>query len=79
MAHHIERLKNGIKLIHKEVASPISHFGILLNTGTRDELPTTPGLAHFVEHTIFKGTEKRTANQIIQRMEPGILDAIAIS
>lgn len=69
MAHHIERLKNGIKLIHKEVASPISHFGILLNTGTRDELPTTPGLAHFVEHTIFKGTEKRTANQVIQRME----------
>lgn len=69
MPHEIIRLKNGIKLIHKEINSPISHFGVLLNTGTRDELPTTPGLAHFVEHTIFKGTEKRTASQIIRRME----------
>lgn len=69
MPHKIERLKNGIRLIHKEINSPISHFGVLLNTGTRDELDTTPGLAHFVEHTIFKGTKKRSASQIIRRME----------
>ena len=67
--HSIIRLKNGLKLIHKENRSPISHFGILVNAGTRDELPEKMGLAHFVEHTIFKGTEKRKAYQITKRLE----------
>ena len=67
--HSIIHLKNGLKLIHKENRSPISHFGVLVNAGTRDELPEKMGLAHFVEHTIFKGTEKRNAFHIISRME----------
>ncbi|MEG1556481.1 MAG: pitrilysin family protein [Bacteroidales bacterium] len=69
MPHHIIQLSNGIKLIHKEVNSPISHFGILINAGTRDENADKMGLAHFVEHTIFKGTEKRTGMQVIRRLE----------
>lgn len=67
--HSIIRLKNGLKLIHKENPSPISHFGVLVNAGTRDERPDKMGLAHFVEHTIFKGTEKRKAYQINKRLE----------
>lgn len=69
MPHPILLLNNGIKLIHKEIKSPISHFGILVNAGTRDEDPDKMGIAHFVEHTIFKGTQKRSAHQIIRRME----------
>lgn len=69
MPHPILQLKNGIKLIHKEIDSPISHFGILVNAGTRDEDEHKMGIAHFVEHTIFKGTLKRSAHQIIRRME----------
>lgn len=69
MPHSVVRLQNGLRLLHIPTASPISHFGILINAGTRDESPAHSGLAHFVEHTIFKGTKKRTAFRIINRME----------
>lgn len=67
--HPIHLLPNGIKLVHKQIDAPISHFGILINAGTRDESEHYEGLAHFVEHTIFKGTQKRNAGQVIRYME----------
>lgn len=69
MPYSVIRLKNGLRLIHEEIASPISHFGVLVNAGTRDEDAQQAGVAHFVEHTIFKGTEKRNAFRILSRME----------
>ncbi len=69
MPHNIIRLKNGLRLIHKEVNSPVSHFGVLVNAGSRDEHPDQMGMAHFVEHTIFKGTKRRNAYHVISRME----------
>lgn len=69
MPHSIIRLKNGLRLIHKKVNTPISHFGVLVNAGTRDESLEQMGLAHFVEHTIFKGTKKRNAYYVLSRME----------
>jgi len=69
MPYSVIRLSNGLRLIHEENASPISHFGVLVNAGTRDEEPNQAGVAHFVEHTIFKGTEKRNAFRILSRME----------
>lgn len=65
----IYTLSNGIRLIHQEVASPISHFGVLVNAGTRDELDTQSGIAHFVEHTLFKGTTHRSCAQVTQKIE----------
>lgn len=62
-------LKNGIRLIHQQVDSPAAHFGIILNTGSRDELEEEQGIAHFIEHVIFKGTKKRKAYHIISRIE----------
>jgi len=50
-------LKNGIRIIHQEVKSPVSHFGVLINTGSRDEEANEQGIAHFIEHVIFKGTQ----------------------
>lgn len=69
MPHSILQLNNGIKLIHKEIDSPVSHFGILINAGTRDEGTNKEGVAHFVEHTLFKGTTHRKGYQILRRME----------
>ena len=69
MPHRVIRLRNGLRLLHIPTASPISHFGILIDAGTRDEPAQHPGLAHFVEHTIFKGTEKRNAYRVINRLE----------
>ncbi|WP_372935337.1 M16 family metallopeptidase [Mariniphaga sediminis] len=62
-------LPNGIRLIHKSTDSPVGHLGILINTGSRDEEPDEHGLAHFIEHSVFKGTRKRRAFHILSRIE----------
>ncbi|MCF8465347.1 MAG: insulinase family protein, partial [Flavobacteriales bacterium] len=62
-------LPNGIRCIHKEVNSPVAHLGFFVNMGSRDEFPDEHGLAHFIEHVIFKGTEKRKAYHVLSRME----------
>jgi predicted Zn-dependent peptidase len=69
MNHHVHTLKNGIRLLHVPASSPISHACIIVNTGSRDEDEAKMGLAHFIEHLIFKRTEKRNTNQILNRLE----------
>lgn len=64
-------LSNGIRLIHKPTDSPVGHLGILINTGSRDEEEQEHGLAHFIEHSVFKGTKKRKAFHILSRIEDG--------
>ncbi len=70
-------LNNGIRLIFRKNLSSVGHIGFLVNAGTRDETEEELGLAHFIEHTLFKGTSKRKAYQIINRLEDvgGELDA----
>lgn len=65
--YHI--LNNGIKLVHSEVNTPVSHFGLMVGTGSRDERPNEIGMAHFIEHMIFKGTTKRKAFHILGMIE----------
>ncbi len=60
---------NGIRLIHKPADSPVGHLGILINAGSRDEDEHEHGLAHFIEHSVFKGTKKRRAFHILSRIE----------
>ncbi len=62
-------LPNGIRLVHLPSESTVSYFSWMINTGSRDEKTNEHGLAHFVEHSIFKGTSKRNATQIINRLE----------
>lgn len=69
MEYQLFTLPNGIRVIHQQVDSPVAHLGVIVNTGSRDELDEEQGMAHFIEHTIFKGTQKRTAVQIINRLE----------
>ena len=69
MDYQLFTLKNGIRVIHQQVDSPVAHFGVIVNTGSRDEQEDEQGMAHFIEHTIFKGTHKRKAFQIINRLE----------
>ncbi|MEA5428964.1 M16 family metallopeptidase [Arcicella lustrica] len=64
------RLPNGIRVVHRQVThTAISHIGIMLDMGSRDEKAHQQGLAHFWEHMAFKGTKKRTSLQIINRLE----------
>lgn len=69
---HIEMhtLPNGLRCVHHHRAGVrVGYFGVAVNAGSRDEQPGQEGLAHFVEHTIFKGTLRRRSHHIINRME----------
>ena len=62
-------LPNGIRLIHKQKQGEIAHLVLMVETGTRDEQAHENGLAHFVEHTIFKGTQNRKAYHILSCLD----------
>ena len=62
-------LSNGLRIVHLPSTSPVSYCGFAINAGTRDEEAHGFGLAHFVEHMLFKGTEKRKSWHILNRME----------
>jgi predicted Zn-dependent peptidase len=67
--HQIHALPNGIRILFKHSPSPITHCCFVLNAGSRDETPNKEGLAHFIEHLLFKETERRSTNQILNRLE----------
>ena len=62
-------LANGLRLVHVRTASPVAWCGLAVNAGSREVGEGRYGLAHFVEHTIFKGTTHRRSWHIINRME----------
>lgn len=66
---HYHTLPNGLRLVHVSTASQVTWCGLAVNAGSRDEREGHYGLAHFVEHTIFKGTCHRRAWHILNRME----------
>lgn len=65
----VHTLPNGLRLVHLPDSSPVAYCGFAVNAGTRDERADETGLAHFVEHLLFKGTERRRAWHILNRME----------
>ncbi len=76
----IERaeLPNGLVVVTERMPHVRSvSVGIWLGTGSRGESPESNGIAHFIEHMVFKGTERRTAEEIAQAMDSvgGMLDA----
>lgn len=62
-------LPNGIRIIHHPTNSPVAYCGLLINTGSRDEKENEHGMAHFIEHVIFKGTRKRKTFHILSRID----------
>ncbi len=70
-------LQNGIRLVHYRTNGMISHCGLLINTGSRDEKESEHGIVHLIEHMLFKGTSRRKAYHIISSLEDvgGELDA----
>ena len=66
---HTYTLPNGLRCIHKRTNRDVSHLGLIVNAGSRDELENEEGLAHFIEHSIFKGTKKRKTFHILSRLD----------
>ncbi len=69
MNYNTYTLPNGIRIIHAPTQSAVAYCGFAIDAGTRDEADNEQGMAHFVEHLLFKGTEKRRAWHILNRME----------
>ncbi len=69
MQYYFHTLSNGLRLVHKHASGVVAHCGLTINAGSRDETPKEQGLAHFIEHLVFKGTSKRRAYQILSHME----------
>lgn len=65
--YHI--LPNGIRIVHRPTQSPVVYAGLMTGVGTRHERPEENGMAHYIEHCVFKGTEHYTARQIINKIE----------
>ena len=67
---HYKKFDNGIRLIVKQMPGLMSvTMGIIVHTGASVESDAEDGISHFIEHMMFKGTEKRTAFQISDEMD----------
>lgn len=58
-----------MRVVARRSSGYVAYIGIAIGAGSRDEAPALHGLAHFVEHTIFKGTSNRRSWHISNRME----------
>ena len=67
--YQVHTLSNGIRILFKHSPSTITHCCFIVNAGSRDETGNQTGLAHFIEHLLFKETEKRNTSQILNRLE----------
>ncbi len=65
--YHI--LPNGLKIVHRKLQSPVVYVGIMVGAGTRHEQLSENGMAHYIEHCVFKGTQNYSARQIINHIE----------
>ena len=69
MPFELYTFRNGVRLVHQMIESPVAYCALMMNAGSRDELKNEYGIAHLVEHLMFKGTGKRKAHHILSRME----------
>lgn len=63
-------LDNGLRVVTEyiEHVNSIS-VGVMVQNGSRNESKDVNGISHFIEHMFFKGTDKRTAKEIVQQIE----------
>lgn len=62
-------LPDGLRVVVDRTDSPVVYCGIVVDAGTRHEEPADLGMAHFMEHMSFKGTEHRRAHHVARYLE----------
>ncbi|MFZ5762040.1 MAG: M16 family metallopeptidase [Thermodesulfobacteriota bacterium] len=62
-------LDNGVRIVTEKVDSRVVSVGIWVEVGSRDEHDLNSGSAHFVEHMFFKGTARRSAQQLARELD----------
>ena len=65
----IHTLANGVRVVYLHVPNQVAHLGYFFAAGSRFETENQVGLAHFLEHCVFKGTQKRKAIHILSRID----------
>ena len=69
-AVRVTRLENGLRITSEHMPGAASvALGVCVNTGSRHEDERLGGISHFLEHLLFKGTQKRSARQIAEEIE----------
>jgi predicted Zn-dependent peptidase len=64
------RLPNGLQIIAECNRQAYSTaLGFFVNTGSRDETPEIAGISHFLEHMLFKGTPRRSAEDVNRELD----------
>src|SRR5438094_8002141 len=65
-----EVLDNGVRVVTERIPSVRSvSIGVWVNVGSRDEEPGEEGFSHFIEHMVFKGTRRRSAEAISREID----------
>lgn len=68
-----KKLTNGVQIVHRHSNSEVAYVGIMVGAGTRHEVPELNGMAHYIEHCVFKGVmhdgKPLSAKQLINRIE----------
>ena len=67
--YHYHTLSNGLRIILSHTPSRVVYSGVFINVGSRDEAAADEGIAHFIEHSLFKGTSHRRAHHILNRID----------
>ncbi len=65
----IFQLSNGVRVVYVRREAFVAHLGVMIHAGSRFETEEEQGLAHFIEHCIFKGTEKRSALDVLTDLD----------
>ena len=68
-AYFTHTLECGLRIICAQSPTEVVYAGIAVDAGTRDEMDTESGIAHFTEHMSFKGTPRLSSRQVSARME----------
>ena len=70
MTIDVTKLDNGLRIVMEDIPFVRSvSFGIWIKNGSRDESADTNGISHFIEHMLFKGSNKRNAKEIADAMD----------
>ncbi len=69
MKYFKHTLPNGMGILLQRVSSPVAHVGVFIRSGTANEPVRLQGLAHFTEHALFKGTQRRNSFEILSSIE----------
>ncbi len=66
---YAEQLENGVRVLVEPIGDRPLALGVWVRVGSRDEPAQLAGIAHFIEHMVFKGTLTRTAFQISEEVD----------